>query len=496
LPFSKTPERSHDMQTFYWHDYETFGTDPQRDRPVQFAGVRTDVDFNVIDDPLVIYCRPAADCLPNPDSCLITGITPQLAEQKGVCEAEFISLIHQQLSQPDTCALGYNSLRFDDEVTRNCLYRNFYDPYAREWQNGNSRWDIIDVVRAARALRPEGIEWPVNEEGQSSLKLDQLTVANGIIHETAHDALSDVYATIAIARLVKQAQPKLFQFLFQNRIKAKVLELLQLGSFKPVAHISGKYSTIKHCLAIVLPVCKHPTNTNGIIVYDLSIDPEPMLSLSIEDIQQRLFIATNDLPESVTRIPLKTVHINKCPVLAPVSVIRPEVAQRLAIDLTLCQKNIDKIKAATGLTEKLAAVYSDHSYSRQDSDPDLAIYSGGFFSQADKQKMAKIRVTSPERLAKSKFSFTDPRLPEMLFRYRARNYPETLNADEQLRWKEFCVDRLTGRLAGAGITLDAYFARLRELRNNESVNVDIIKALDTYAVKLCNNWEAEAVSSN
>jgi exodeoxyribonuclease-1 len=485
LPFSMMLGRSHNKQTFYWHDYETFGIDPQRDRPVQFAGLRTDVDFNIIDDPLVIYCKPSPDCLPNPDSCLITGITPQMAEQKGVCEAEFIGQIHQQFAQPNTCTLGYNNLRFDDEVTRNCLYRNFYDPYAREWQNGNSRWDIIDVVRAARALRPEGIKWPVNEDGKPSLRLDQLTIANGITHEAAHDALSDVYATIGIARLVKQAQPKLFQFLLEHRVKAKVLELLQLGSFKPVVHISGKYAAIKNGLAIVLPVCKHPTNTNGIIVYDLSVDPEPMLSLSIEDIQQRLFTATDNLPEGVTRIPLKTVHINKCPVLAPVSVIKPDDAPRLAIDLALCEANIAKIKDAAGLAEKLAAVFSGHNYSEQDYDPDLAIYSGGFFSDADKQKMAKIRVTSPEQLAKTKFNFTDPRLPEMLFRYRARNYPETLSADERVRWNEFCKNRLTGRQAGAGITLDGYFARLQELRSSKNSNPEIINALDAYALELC-----------
>jgi exodeoxyribonuclease I len=479
------PGCSHNIQTFYWHDYETFGIDPKRDRPVQFAGLRTDVDFNVIDDPLVIYCKLAADYLPNPDSCLITGITPQLAEQKGVCEAEFVGRIHQQLVQPNTCTLGYNNLRFDDEVTRNCLYRNFYDPYAREWQNGNSRWDIIDVVRAARALRPEGIKWPVNEEGRPSLRLDQLTIANDIVHETAHDALSDVYATIGIARLVKQAQPKLFQFLMQHRVKAKVLELLQLGSFKPVVHISGKYAAVKNCLAVVLPICKHPTNTNGIIVYDLSIDPEPLMSLPVEDIQKRLFTATNDLPEGVSRIPLKTVHINKCPVLAPLSVIKTDDAQRLAIDLALCQINIDKIKSAKGLAEKLAAVFSGHAYSEQDFDPDLAIYNGGFFSDVDKQKMAKVRASSPEQLAKSAFSFTDPRLPEMLFRYRARNYPETLNAEELLRWNEFCQNRLTGRQAGAGITFDAYFARLQELRSKKNVNADTINALDAYGTELC-----------
>jgi len=470
-------------QTFYWHDYETFGTDPRRDKPVQFAGIRTDFDFNIIGDPLVVYCKPSADCLPHPDACLITGITPQYAEQKGVCEAEFTRLIHEQLAQPNTCTVGYNSLRFDDEVTRNCLYRNFYDPYAREWQNGNSRWDLIDVVRAARALRPEGIEWPVNEEGGPSFRLDQLTRANNIAHEAAHDALSDVYATIAITKLVKQAQPKLYQFLLQHRGKVEAFNLLQLDSFKPVVHISGKYSAVRNCLAIVLPVCKHPTNSNGVIVYDLSVDPEPLLSLTVEEIQQRIFTATADLPEGVVRIPLKTVHINKCPVLAPVSVIRPEDTQRLDIDMAICYGNINKIRAASGLPEKLAAVFSGQIYAEQDSDPDLGIYSGGFFSDHDKNQMVKIRGISPEQLANSEFRFIDGRLSEMLFRYRARNYPETLDSDELQRWYKFCINRLTGRQIGAGIVLDNYFARLEELCRDENADPELIKALEMYALE-------------
>jgi len=477
-------ERAQAVTSFYWHDYETFGIDPQRDRPVQFAGLRTDADFNIIDEPLVVYCKPTPDCLPHPDACVITGITPQLAEQEGVCEAEFIRLIHEQLMQANTCTLGYNNLRFDDEVTRNCLYRNFYDPYAREWQNGNSRWDLIDVLRAARALRPNGIVWPVNDEGKPSLRLDQLTIANGIVHESAHDALSDVHATIGIAKVVKQAQPKLFNFLMQHRLKPKVLELLQLGSDQPVVHVSGKYTVDKNCLAIVLPICKHPTNNNGVIVYDLSIDPEPMLSLSVGEIQQRLFTATKDLPVGVARIPLKTVHINKCPVLAPISVIKPEDAQRLVIDFDLCQANVAKIKAATDLSAKLMAVFSDHGYGDQQQDPDLAIYSGGFFSDADKQKMATIRLSSPEQLAASDLSFTDPRLSEMLFRYRARNYPHTLTDYEQSRWQNLCHQRLTGQVPGASITFEAYDARLQALRDSSDSRSDIIDALAAYAVAL------------
>jgi exodeoxyribonuclease-1 len=472
-----------DPQTFYWHDYETFGTDPQRDRPVQFAGVRTDSNFNILGDPLVVYCKPAIDCLPDPEACLITGITPQLAELKGVCEAEFIRLIHEQLVQPETCAVGYNSLRFDDEVTRNCLYRNFYDPYAREWQRGNSRWDLIDVVRAARALRPEGIHWPVNEEGMPTFRLDQLTIANGITHKAAHDALADVYATIAIAKLIKQVQPKLYRFFLHHRLKSEVLNLLQLGSFKPVIHVSSKYPAAKNCLAIVLPLCKHPTNANGIIVYDLSVNPEPLLSLSAEQIQQRLFTVINNLPDGMERIPLKTVHINKCPILAPLSVIREGDVQRLKIDLELCQANLNKIKAATGLTETLAAVFAAKPNIEHNQDPDLAIYTGGFFSEADKQKMEQVKAAVPIEINSKKFRFTDPRLSEMLFRYRARNYYETLSAEETLKWKEFCRNRLTGYQPGARITFSIYFSRLQELRRKKEINENTLNALVAYGIE-------------
>ena len=474
-----------DGPSFFWHDYETFGIDPQRDRPAQFAGIRTDADFNIVGEPQVFYCKPPLDYLPQPDACLITGITPQLADQRGLCEAEFIRLVHEQFCQPNTCVLGYNTLRFDDEVTRNCLYRNFYDPYEREWKNGNSRWDMIDVVRAAKALRPEGIEWPFNEtEGRPSFRLEELTKANNIAHEMAHDALSDVYATIAMAKLVKASQPKLYQFLWQHRLKAEAIQLLQFGSFKPVVHISGKYPARKNCLAIVLPVCRHPTNSNGVVVYDLSVDPEPMLSLSVEDIQQRIFTATADLPEGVARIPLKTVHVNKCPVLAPISVIRPEDAQRLELDLALCYKHIGQIQQAKGLAETLAAVFAaDYGEFERHSDPDLAIYTGGFFSDADKQKMAVIRQSSAQQLANKAFAFTDRRLPEMLFRYRARNYPETLNATERQQWQGYCKAHLTDDRATAGMTFEGYFARLQELQNSAGVNREILEALHRYATE-------------
>jgi exodeoxyribonuclease-1 len=469
-------------QTFFWHDYETFGLDPRRDQATQFAGVRTDLEFNIIGEPINIFCQPADDCLPHPESCLITGITPQMAKQNGVCEAEFISMINQELAQPQTCTLGYNNIRFDDEVTRNLLYRNFYDPYAREWQNGNSRWDLIDVVRATRALRPDGIEWPNNAEGVASFRLEALTQANNIAHLDAHEALSDVYATIAIAKCIKQAQPRLYDFFFQHRIKTKALELLQLGSMKPLLHVSGKYPARKHCLAVVLPIAQHPTNTNGVIVYDLAVDPGPLLELSAEEIQQRVFTATADLPEGVERIPLKTVHINKCPILAPLSVLRKQDSERLEMDMEPSFTHLENIKAADDLQEKLNEVFTTTSLFAEESDPDLMLYGGGFFNHADKAIMAQIRNMAVEDLATLTPDFADPRLPEMLFRYRARNFSETINNKEKEYWHTFCRNKLLlGQDGAEGSALAKYWTLLEEMNSQPNAPTDLLDALAEYA---------------
>ncbi|MCK4951681.1 MAG: exodeoxyribonuclease I [Gammaproteobacteria bacterium] len=452
--------------SLYWHDYETFGTDPVRDRPAQFAGIRTDEELNIIGDPLSIYCKPADDVLPQPEACLVTGITPQVALEKGEIESEFIARIHEQLSVPGTCGVGYNSVRFDDEVTRNTLYRNFYDPYAREWQNNNSRWDIIDMVRLTYALRPEGIEWPTREEGKPSFRLDQLTIANGIEHEAAHDAMSDVYATIEMAKLIKRLQPRLYQYVFEHRFKRMVSQQLNIKEMKPVLHVSGMYPGEVGCLAMVVPLMQHPTNQNEIAVYDLRYDPAPLLELDAEQIQERLFTPTSELPEGVERMPLKTVRINKCPVIVPLNTMDDRAAERLSISVSDSQGHLEKIKraidAGLDLAGKLRQVFSDRVYD-EISDPDLSLYSGGFFSNADRNTMQQLHSLTPEELGKSAPIFEDSRLPEMLFRYRARNFPQTLSSDEHDRWAEYRKERLTQSDGGGSLTLEEYMKRVKEL---------------------------------
>lgn len=453
--------------TFYWHDYETFGANPALDRPAQFAGVRTDSELNIIGDPLVIYCRPANDYLPHPQACLITGITPQQALAKGVPECEFIASIHRELSAPGTCGVGYNSLRFDDEITRHTLYRNFFDPYAREWQNGNSRWDIIDMVRTACALRPEGIEWPLREDGLPSFRLEDLTRANGIAHSNAHDALSDVHATIALARLIRDRHPRLYDYVLQHRDKRAVLAQLDIAGMKPVLHVSGMFGAARSNIALVVPIAVHPKNRNEIVCYDLGADPQVLIDLDAPQLQELLYTRTDELPPGVARPGLKSVHVNRCPVLLTPKMADPATALRLGIDGEQCRKHLEALRRyrdrdPAGFTAKVQAIYARHDGGTE-SDPDLMLYSGGFFSEQDKQVMDRVRAHPPDQLAAARFVFEDRRLPKMLFRYRARNYPQTLTPDEHAAWDDYRFQRLTEPQSDASYCLEDFHAEIEAL---------------------------------
>jgi len=452
--------------SIYWHDYETFGINPKTDRPSQFAGVRTDFDLNIIGEPLMIYAKPANDFLPEPDACLITGITPQKTLSDGVPESTFMQTILDEFSQPNTCVAGYNNLRFDDEFTRYSLYRNLFPAYDREWQNGNSRWDIIDLVRVTHALRPDGINWPTHEDGRPSYRLEQLTQANNLSHESAHDALSDVLATIAIAKLIKQKQPALYDYYFKNRQKTNVIKLLDAANKKPVLHTSSMFSTVFYCTALVVPLIQHPTNTNAVVCYDLRYDPSSLLSLTAEEIRKRLYTKAEDLPEGEERIAIKSIHLNKCPVIVPAK-IDDYVAQRLSIDKTSSHKHLELLRQSADLEHKLVEVFSENDFA-DITDPDQALYSGPFFSSRDKNLMQQIHRLDPASLIGKQFDFSDSRLDEMLFRYRARNHPASLTEDEKKRWENYRQARLTDE-NNSWMTVLKFKNRIQALKQSNSI---------------------------
>lgn len=450
------------MSSFYWYDLETFGISPQLDRIAQFAGIRTDLNLNPITEPDMFYCKPALDCIADPEACLITGITPQECDKKGILEKDFMGKINDLFTEPQTCVAGYNSIRFDDEFIRYGNYRNLIDPYAREWQNGNSRWDVIDLVRACYALRPDGIQWAFHEEGKPSFKLTDLTEANQMKHTAAHDALSDVEATIQVAKLIKQKQPKLFDYYLSLRNKNTVKSLLNWQILKPIVHVSSKIPAQRGCLALMLPLAIHPTNPNGVVCYDLAHDPSDLFALDIEDIRDRIYTPQAELPEDCPRIALKTIHLNKSPFVAPLSVLKEVDLQRIKLDYAANKANLEKFKEADGIIQKVQAVFNQPFDSDSD-DVDTQLYSG-FFSTQDKNNFDAIRKYSIQQILSTDFKFKDKRAEELVKRYIARNYPDSLSSKQHKRWLEETKVRLEYRF---GENFQLWFDKLSLLKNDE-----------------------------
>ncbi|WP_293780165.1 exodeoxyribonuclease I [uncultured Oxalicibacterium sp.] len=465
--------------TFLWHDYETFGAQPRRDRPAQFAAIRTDADLNEVGEPIMLYCKPANDFLPDPQSCLITGITPQTCLERGIDEHAFAAEIERALSATGTIGVGYNTIRFDDEVTRFLFWRNLIDPYAREWQNGCGRWDLLDVVRTTYALRPEGIEWPRHPDGRPSFRLEDLTKANGLVHEAAHDALSDVRATIAIARLIRDRQPRLFDFCFGLHKKDRVASEIGLPMYKPFLHITGMFPVERGCIGVVWPLAVHPTNRNEVIVWDLAEDPTSLFSLDADQIRLRMFSKSDALPEGTTRLPIKTVHLNKSPiVISNLKTLSPDLCARWNIDLNAALRHADLAANAPDMSAIWQEVFHRPQEGTPDVDEDLY---GGFIANGDRRLLQELRALSPEALAKATPSFSDPRLEELVWRYRARNFPNTLSEEDASRWEAHRAARLFEGAGGAR-TIDDLFADIETLSHDADERTEnILGALYDYA---------------
>jgi len=472
--------------SFLWHDYETFGREPRRDRPAQFAALRTDAELNEIDAPVMHYCQPTEDYLPDPESCLLTGITPQRCAALGVPEHAFAAAIEAQFARPCTVGVGYNSIRFDDEVTRFLFWRTLIDPYAREWQDECGRWDLLDVVRCAWALRPEGIEWPTHDDGRPSFKLEHLTAVNGLAHAEAHDALSDVRATIALARLIRHRQPRLWEFCLRLRRKQEVIAEIEKAQSQgqPFLHVSGRYGVERGCLAAVWPLAPHPTHKNELIVWDLASDPGELLALGVEAIRERLFTRADELPAGTTRLPIKTIHLNKSPiVVANLRTLSEPMAQKWGLDMAQALRHAD---SAARHAPAMAGIWPE-VYARPPretpADVDEDLY-GGFIGNDDRRTLQRLRAMDGERLAQARPAFADPRLDELLFRYRARNFPATLTAPERAQWREHCAHRLHDGAGGAR-TLQAFLEQVDALEEHaDERGQEILGALVDHATEI------------
>ncbi|HEY7906221.1 MAG TPA: exodeoxyribonuclease I [Wenzhouxiangella sp.] len=462
-------------ETFLWHDYETFGANPRSDRPCQFAALRTDDKLEPIESPTIIYCQPGSDTLPHPGACLVTGITPQTALAKGEAEPRFAQQIMDIMSRPGTCVVGYNNFRFDDEVTRHLFWRNFLDPYAREYANGNSRFDLINVLRLTRALRPEGIQWADYEDGQPSFRLEDIAKANGLDTDCAHDALVDVENTLGLAQMLLKQQPKLWAWALQLRDKTHVDGLLAQG--EPLLMASSFFAKRPGSVSAVLPFGRHPKFNNQWLAWDLAEDPALALKGSMDDWKAQL--AGTQAPDNTThdRLPVTTIKINQCPMIAPLSVADSATQIRLGLDLNQIRHHQNTFANNPDWARQLSQVFAERpTFAEADIDPEANLY-GGFVPRQDQNLVRQIAKMDGPALAAVDEAFSDARLNTLLFRYRARHYPASLSADERARWLADRKQRLITGVPGGGLTLTEFLSEVDQLAANHPDRQALVDAL-------------------
>ena len=421
-------------KTFFFYDLETSGLLAREDRIMQFAGQRTDLNFKPIGEPVNILVKLTNDALPSPGAIMVTKITPQKTIEEGITEAEFCKYVTEEVFTPNTIALGYNTVRFDDEFMRATLWRNFYDAYEWEWKDGRSRWDMLDVVRLVRALRPEGINWPFTDDGRPTNRLELLTKLNGLEHAHAHDALSDVYATIAVAKLIHEKQPKMFDFLMKMRDKKEVKKYVNLEDKHPFVYASGRYSSEYNKTTVAFPLT---SGRNGnILVYDLRYNLDDLLAKSLEDEDADGFKDPSFYPI------VKELCFNKCPAVAPISVL--DVAdgwEKISLSREEVEKNLASLLAHPEFAEKMRAKLEARPEFPPALEPEGALYDG-FLNDQDRYKVTLVRNADANKLADFHPDFIDERLPELLLHYKGRNYPEALSDAEAAKWEEYRHARL------------------------------------------------------
>lgn len=462
-------------QTFFFYDLETSGLNPRHDRIMQFAGIRTTLDLVPIGEPYNILVKLNDDTLPEPQALIVTGITPQQTQADGYTEAEFAKLLVDEVFTEDTITVGFNSIRFDDEFIRALFWRTFIDPYEWAWRDGRSRWDLLDVVRMTRALRPQGIEWPV-VDGKEVNKLELLTKQNGIDHFKAHDALSDVEALIAVTKLIKDKQPQLYAHLLEYRDKKKVQSLVNLESKQPFVYVSGRYDAEFHKATVAFPLT---AGRNGnVMVYDLRYDPTPFLGMSTDQLAKIFFATWEDRQkEGFQKLPIKELQYNRAPAVAPLGVLARENGwENISLSEEIVTKHRNALLSVPSFAENVRSLLEGRPEFPKEADPEAKLYDG-FVADGDKLRIEKVRGADAKGLADLHPNFIDERLAPLLLHYKARNFPQSLAEEEVPLWEAWRSERIKKQLTSFVPSLH----KLAKLYANDDSKQYILQELQLWA---------------
>ena len=280
--------------TFLWHDYETFGAVPRRDRPAQFAAIRTDAELNEIGEPIMLYCQPAPDFLPDPQACLITGITPQHCLEHGVPEHEFAATIERGVQRA-----GHDRRRLQHHPLRR---RSHALPVL-------AQPDRPVCARVAERLRPLGPARRGAHDLRAAPGRHRVADARGRqaqLQAGRPDARQRPAARGRARRAVRRARhhragapdpraasrscsTSASSCTARTRWPARWACTWTRAQRQPFLHVSGMFPAERGCLALVWPLATHPTNKNEVLVWDCRHDPSELFDLDVDTIRLRLF---------------------------------------------------------------------------------------------------------------------------------------------------------------------------------------------------------------
>ena len=426
-------------QTYFFYDLETTGLNPRDDRIMQFAGIRTDMEFNHVGESYNVLVAVNDDTLPSPQALMVTGVTPQQTVADGYAEAQFARIFTEEIATPDTIMIGFNNIRFDDEFMRAFLWRNYYDPYEWTWKDGRSRWDMLDVVRMTRALRPEGINWPV-VDGREVNKLELLSAENGIDHLKAHDALSDVEALIGVTKLIATQQPQLYQYLLKMRDKKEIQKLVNLDDIQPFVYSSGRYDAEYHKTTVAMPLAA--ADYGNVFVYDLRYDPTQWLTKTEAELADIVFMPYDTRPDDYEKLPVKKLQYNRAPAVAPLGVLsQADGWTKLQLTQSTVEKHRGLLLAHPEFAERVARVLLKKPEWPPIPDAEGQLYDG-FVSDRDKLRSEVLHNTDEKDIKLYKPEFDDTRLKELFPRYKVRNFPRAATPDELASYELWRSNRL------------------------------------------------------
>lgn len=414
-----------------FYDTETTGTETYFDQILQFAAIKTDVDLNVI-DRFEIRCRILPHVVPAPGALRVTGVTPtQLINPSLPSHYEMVRAIRSKLlSWSPAMFLGWNTIDFDEDLIRQALYKTLHNPYLTN-RDGNSRSDVMRMAQACSLTAPFALTFPLGDGGKKIFKLDRFAPSNGFSHEQAHDAMGDVEATIFLAKLLMEKAPDVWSSFMRFSTKAAVVDYI---NEERVFCFSDFYFGNPFSYATTV-LGQNKGNPAEWYIYDLSIDPTSLLSLTDSKLKSRLAAS----PKVVRKL-----KSNGVPMLLPFE-DAPDICKGRNLGFKALEQRADMLRTGSEACERLVSAFESLKIEYPVSPHvEKQIYNG-FIDQADEKLMNEFHEVEWSKRHAIVEKFQDTRLRTIGKRLIHLERPDLLEDSARREHDLAVANRLLGR---------------------------------------------------